>query len=92
MVIVADAIFEACRRPCRLNPPDEAFIGQKGQGVVHGLDRNRADLAPDEQRDIISREVRPTGDRPPDRQSLRGDLNPAATKERDRVSGHGALD
>lgn len=92
VVIVADAILEARRRTGWLDAPNQAFIGQDGEGVIHRLERNRTDLSPDSHGNIICRDVRLTRNRAPDRQSLRGDLNPALTKKFGRVSEHGALE
>jgi hypothetical protein len=47
MVVVVDTILEACRRSGELNAPDKTFGNQHAEGVVHGLERDGADLGPD---------------------------------------------
>jgi hypothetical protein len=88
VVIVADAILEARRRTGRLDAPNEAFIGQEGEGVIHRLERNRTDLGPGGHCHVVCRDVGLTRHRAPNRQSLRGDLNPALTKKFGQVPHH----
>ena len=89
VVVVADPILEASRRPGGLNAPDEAFGDQDAEGVVHRLERDGADLGPDGLGHAVGRDVGLTRDRPQDSQSLGRDLNTALPKEVSRVGGHG---
>ena len=57
VVVVADAIFETSRRPGGLNAPDEAFGDQEAEGVVDRLERDRADLGPDDLSHAVGRNV-----------------------------------
>jgi hypothetical protein len=59
MVIVADAILIASRRPRGLNPPDEPLFGEHPEGIVDRLPRNRTDLAANFLSHIVRRRVRP---------------------------------
>jgi hypothetical protein len=70
-----------------LNAPDEAFGNQDAQGVVHRLQRDRPDLAPDNIGYAVGRDVGLTCDRPQHSQSLGGDLNTTLAK---KISGVGA--
>jgi hypothetical protein len=88
VVVVTNPILEASRRPGRLNAPDEAFGDQEAKGVVHRLQRDGADLAPDDLRHGIGRDVRLARYGPQDSQSLGRDLNTALTKEGCRVRWH----
>ena len=88
VVVVADAILEARRRPGGLNAPDQALGDQQAQGVVHRLQRDGADLGPDDLGHGVGRDVRLTRDRPQDRQSLGRDLDAAFTKESCRIGRH----
>ena len=91
VVVVADAIFEASRRSGGLNAPDQAFGDQHAEGVVHRLQRDGADLGPDDLGHAVGRDVRLTRDRPQHRQSLGRDLNAAFTKKRRRVDHYGSI-
>jgi hypothetical protein len=88
VVVVADPILEASRRPGGLNATDEAFGDQDAEGVVHRLERDGADLGPDDLGHAISRDVGLTRHRPQDSQSLGRDLDTALPKEVSRVSVH----
>jgi hypothetical protein len=81
MVVVADAGFEASRRPGRLNTPDEAFADQQTECVVHGLQGNGADLGPHGLRHAVGGDVGLTRHRPQDGQPLGRHVNTAFTKE-----------
>jgi hypothetical protein len=87
VVIVADAILETRGRPRRLNAPDQPLGDQQAEGVVHRLQRDGADLVPDDLGHGVSRDVRMTCDGPQHGEPLGGDLNTALAKE---VSGVGA--
>ena len=69
MVVVADAILEARRRPGGLNAPDEALGDQDAEGVVHRLERDGTDLGPDDLGHAVGRDVGLTRDRPQHRQT-----------------------
>jgi hypothetical protein len=88
VVVVADAILEACRRARRLDAPDEPLGDEQTERVVHGLEGDAADLRPHDVRDGVGRDVGPAGDRPQHGQSLRGDLNAVLAKEGSRIATH----
>jgi hypothetical protein len=88
VVIVADAILVACRRAGRLNAPDQARGGEKRQRVVHGLQRDGADLGSDDLGHVVGRDVRLTADCAKDSQSLGGHLDAALTKNAGLIRGH----
>jgi len=88
VVVVADAILEAGRRPGGLNAPDEAGGDQDPERVVHRLERDRPDLGPDDHGRFVGRGMRPTRDRSEDRQSLGRDLDTALPKEVSGGNGH----
>ena len=58
MMVVIHAILVSRRRPGRLNPAHEVFIGQHTECIVYGLARNRSDNRADVFDQIISRCVR----------------------------------
>jgi hypothetical protein len=87
VVVVADAILEASRRPRRLNAPQEAAGDKDAKRVVDRLVRDRSDLRSDHFRYPVSRDVRLIRHRTQHPQSLRGDLNTVLTKELNGV-GH----
>jgi hypothetical protein len=88
VVIIADAVFIASRRTGRLNPADEALLGQHAEGVVHRLARDRAEFGADHVGNIIRRRVRPCGYRANHGQPLGGDLEAFLTQKLGRVAGH----
>jgi hypothetical protein len=88
VVVVADPILEASRRPGGLNTPDEPFGEQDAKGVVYRLERNGADVASDGFGYAVGRDVGLPAHRPQDSQSLGRDLNAALAKEVRRVRGH----
>ena len=65
-----------------------ASRNQKGQGVVHRLQRDGTDLGPDDLGHGVGRNVGLTGDRPQDRQPLGRHLNAPLTKKRRRIGPH----
>jgi len=81
VVVVADPILEASWRPGRLNAPDQAFGDQDGEGIVHRLERDGADLGPDDLGHAVGGDVGLTRYRPQDGQSLGGYLDTALSKE-----------
>ena len=88
MVVVANPIFEAGRRPGWLNAADETFGREHTKRVVHRLERNRTDLVPDRFRDGIRGDVRLARDGPEHGEPLRRDLDAALTKELSRIGRH----
>jgi hypothetical protein len=93
VVVVADAILEACGRPGGLDAPEEVFGHQDAEGVVHRLERDGPDLGPDDLSHAVGCDVRLTRHSPQDSQSLGRDLNAALPKEVSRVSSHaGSVD
>ena len=91
MMVVADAILESSGRAGRLNPTDEALVDEKRERVIDRLERNRADLVPDDVGNHVRRDVRPIGNRSKHRQPLRGDLDAAPPQEFGRISMHAAV-
>jgi hypothetical protein len=88
VVVVANPVFEASRRSGGLNSPDKAFGDQKAQGVVHRLERDGADLGPDNLGHAVGRDVGLSCDRPQNSQSLGRYLNASLSKEVCRVGVH----
>jgi len=88
MVIVANAIFEARRRPGRLNPPNQALGSEQRERVVHRLKGDGSDLGPDDLRDPVRGDVGLPGNGSQHRQPLRGHLDAALSKEIARVNYH----
>ena len=89
MVVVADPILEAGRRAGGLDAADQAFGDQEAQRVVHRLERDGADLGPDDLGHAIGGDVGLAADRAEDRQTLGRDLNAARAKERRLIRSHG---
>ena len=90
VVVVADPILEPGRRAGGLDAADQAFGDQDVQRVVHRLERDGADLGPDDLGHPIGRDVGLAADRTKDRQALSGDLNAARAKERRLIRIHGS--
>jgi hypothetical protein len=88
VVIVADAILEASRRPGRLNAPDEASCDEDAEGVVHRLERNGTDFGSDDFAHTLGRDVRLARYCSQHSQSLGRDLNTTLTKEVSGIVGH----
>ena len=88
VVVVADPILEASRRPGGLDAPDETLGDQDAEGVVHRLERDGADLGPDDLGHAVGRDVGLTRDGPQDSQSLGRDLNAALPKKVSRADVH----
>ena len=88
VMVVADSILEASRRPGGLDAPDESLGDQQAQGVVHRLERDRPDPGPDGLSHALGRDVRLAGDREQIGQALSGDLNAVLTKELRRICDH----
>ena len=85
VVIVVDPIFVARRRTGRLDPADEASIGQDSEGVVDGLTRYCPDLGSYESLDVVGCPVRRARNRSEDGQPLCRHLHSALAKESGRV-------
>jgi hypothetical protein len=88
VMVVADPILEPGWRSGGLNAPDEALDNQDAEGVVHRLERDGPDLAPDNLGHAIGRDVGLARYRPQDRQSLGRDLNAALTEKVCGIAGH----
>jgi len=56
-MVVANPVLVARRRPGGLNASDEALFDQDGEGVVHRLAGNDADLVPYGLGDVVRRPV-----------------------------------
>ena len=88
VVIVADAILEASRRPGGLNAPDESGGDQNAKGVVGRLERDGADFGTRDLRHAVGGDVGLPRDRPKDSQPLGCDLDAVLTKKVSWVGGH----
>jgi hypothetical protein len=88
MVIVADTIFEAGRRPCGLNAPHESPGHQHGERVVHRLQLNRPYLGSNGVGHRVGCDVRASRHRAQHSQPLRGHLDAVSTKELGRIGTH----
>ena len=86
-MIVPDAILVAGRRTGRLQAPDEALVGERGEDVVHRLMGDRPDLAAYEVADVVGRAVRLLGHRPQHCQPLGRHLHPVPPEQRIVVHG-----
>jgi len=91
MVVVADAVLEARRRPGRLDPADETRGDERTERVVDRLERNRADLGPDDVGHVVGGAVWLARHRSQNGQPLGRDLKAALAKEVGRVEGHTPL-
>ena len=91
-MVVADAGFEAGRGTGRLDAPDDAFANQDAQGVVHRLQRDRANLRPHGFGHAIRGDMRRGRHRPQHREALRRDLKTVLTKKLRRIGDHHACD
>jgi hypothetical protein len=89
VVVVANPILEVRGEPGGLDAPDQPFGDQNAEGVVHRLERNGTDLGPDDRGHVVGGDVRLSGDRPENRQSLGRDLNATLTKGIGGVGRHG---
>jgi hypothetical protein len=89
VVVVADPILEACRRPGRLDAPNQTFGHEHTERVVHRLQRDRADLGADGLGHGVGRDVRLPPHCTQHRQPLGGYLDPALTKPLSRVNHTG---
>jgi hypothetical protein len=89
VMVVADAVFESRRRSRGLNAPEQTRGDQHAQGVVHRLQRDRANLRPDGLGHGVGRDVRLSSHRAQHRQPLGRHLNAAFSKKPRRVGHHG---
>jgi hypothetical protein len=80
-MVVTDTILVKGPRPGGLNAPEESFLDQHPQGIVHRLSRNGTNLGANVLGDIIRRAVGPTRHRPQYSQALRRDLDTMFPKE-----------
>lgn len=85
MVVVGHAILEQGGRPGRLNAPDEPLIDEDGQRVVDGLQRDDADLGPDDARQRVRGGVGMTRYGAQDGDPLRRYLDAALPEEFSRM-------
>ena len=70
MVVVVDSVLVPSRRTGRLNPPDEALLGQRPKSVVDSLVRHSADLRSHGLLNLIRGGVWTTGQHTEDSQAL----------------------
>jgi len=82
MMVVADPVFIESRRPGRLNAPDETFLLQQTERIIHRLPRNSADLCADFLCQFIRCGVRPTRHGTQNSQALSSDGKAMLTKKR----------
>lgn len=85
-MVVADPILVQSRGPYGLNSLDQSVLDEKTQSVVHGLPRDRADVAFHRLGDMIRSAMGLVGDRPQDSKTLWRDVQTAITKERRKLS------
>jgi hypothetical protein len=81
VVVVANAILESRRRPGGLDAAEKSSAHQHGKRVVHRLERDGANLTPDEVGYRIRRDVGMTRHRAEHGQSLGGYLDAALAQE-----------
>lgn len=91
VMVVVHPILVASRRSHRLNTPHESVLDRHGECVVHGLTRDGADVGLDGCRYFVSGHVWLQRHGAEDRDSLRGCLDPALTKQVGSVEGHAAI-
>ncbi len=81
VVVVANAILESRRRPGGLDAAEKSSVHQHGKRVVHRLERDGANLTPDEVGNRVRRDVGMTRHRAEHGQSLGGYLDAALAQE-----------
>ncbi len=81
VVVVADPVLVAGRRPCRLNPSDQVLAHENGECVVYGLARDRPDARPDVVYDLVRSGVGAIAHRLHHRETLRRDTQPVAAQD-----------
>jgi ATP-dependent DNA ligase len=89
VMIVADAILEASRRPGRLDPAEEPFSDQHVERVVHGLRGDGSDFCADRRCYRVSRHVGLHRNGFQHRKPLRRYLNAVLSEEFDWIARHG---
>jgi hypothetical protein len=80
VIVIASTLIE-CRRPGKLNAPDDALFGQDTKGIVHRLSRDGADVGTNVVGDVVRRSVGPRRKCSHDCQTLRRDLQTVFAKE-----------
>ncbi len=85
VMVVVNPTLVASRGARRLDPPDEAFVGQGAQCVVDRLTRDGPDLGPHEVFDLVRRCMRPACHHAQNGQTLRCHLNTVLTEYVSRV-------
>ncbi len=80
MVIVTNPIFEARRRTCRLNPPNDPLVGEHVECIIDRLPRDHPYLGLDLSSHVICGGVRLSRHGTEDRNPLCGDLETVLTE------------
>lgn len=62
MMVVADAVFKAGGRVSRLNPTDDAFVGEDVQHIIDRLPGDRAEFGADLHGELIGGRMGMAGD------------------------------
>lgn len=88
VVVVAGAAFVPCRRPGRVDAPNQTLFGENAEGVVHRLAGNGADLLPDGRDDVVRGAVRSTRHCRQNGKALSSDLNTVSSEENGRIVVH----
>jgi len=81
VMVIADTILEPGGRSGRLNATDQTLGHEQGEGVVHRLQRDRADFRAHDVGHGIGGDVRLGGHGSKHGQPLRRDLNAALTEK-----------
>ena len=89
MVVVAGTVFVARRRPSGLDASEERLVGERGQGVVHRLPRDRSDAGPNRGEDVVGGGVRMGRHGPKHSDALSGDVETVTAQELVDAVGHG---
>src|SRR5262249_11349595 len=87
VMVVPHAALVARRRFGGLDAPDDPLVGEGREGVVDGLQRDRADLGPRGRVDVGGGAVRLLGHGPQNGQALGRYLHPVAAQEGGLVEG-----
>jgi hypothetical protein len=83
VVVVADPVLVARRRPGGLDAPKDALVGEGGKGVVDRLPGDGPERDPHDGVDVVRGPVRLIRDRPQDRKTLSG--QPKAVPAQKRI-------
>src|SRR5207237_9433239 len=93
VMVVANPVLVASRRPGGLDAPEEALLGENAEGVVHRLAGHGTELGPHDLVDVVRGAVWSAGHRPQHSHPLGRDLQTVLTEERIVVNrglpGHG---